>query len=119
MKMIAWMLCVGLWAHPVLAGSLSELNRESFDQGTATDEAAATEQSPFVPKPVAKGELLVQDLRLTGLVVGESASYALISGHAVSTGDRIAGFTVKQIGTDHVILQHLDKRVVLHLREGL
>lgn len=118
MKKICWILLACVGALPASAGSLSELNRTSFDQGMATDEAA-TEQSPFVPKPVAKGELLVQDLRLTGLVVGESTSYALISGHAVSTGDRIAGFSVKQIGTDHVILQHLDKRVVLHLREGL
>lgn len=99
------------------AGSLSDLNREQFDQKFEVKET--TPESPFVPKSVAKEELLVQDLQLNGVALGMSTGYALISGHVVRMGDRLAGYRVRYIGDDQVVLQRLDEQVVLRMQGGL
>ncbi|GEM_PF-6026449 len=97
---------------------LSDLNVPAFQKETAPVGGPAVE-SPFVPKEVGKEELLVQDLRLTGIAIGASSGFALISGNVVQLNDQLAGYHVRQIATDHVVLQHLDKRVVLRLQGGL
>ncbi|MBI4237900.1 MAG: hypothetical protein HY696_05715 [Deltaproteobacteria bacterium] len=110
------MLC-GWVFGTVSAGSLSDLNREQFDQKFEVKET--TPESPFVPKSVAKEELLVQDLQLNGVALGQSTGYALISGHVVRMGDRLAGYRVRYIGDDQVVLQRLDEQVVLRMQGGL
>lgn len=108
---------LSLLAPHLHASPLSDLGREAFDKKMTTQGPSV--ESPFVPKPIAKDALLVQDLQLSGVALTDGAGYALISGQVVRLGDRIAGYHVKYIGDDQVILQHLDEQVVLRLQGGL
>lgn len=104
-------------ASVAAATSLSDLNREAFDDGDSPQQPDS--ESPFVPKPAAKSELSVQDLNLTGIVSSADKSYALISGNVVTQGERVAGYRIAVIGPDFVVLKNLDKQVTLRLRGGL
>lgn len=112
---------VPLCAVPVaFATPLSDLNREAFEKAVEPGEEGEGVASPFVPRAaVPKEDLVVEELQLFGIVVGDDEAYALVSGNLVRNGDRIAGYRVRQIGTDHIVLQKLDKRVILHLEGGI
>lgn len=116
-----WLVVCGLGAlvwHGASARTLSDLNRESFE-GEKVEEPTETGESPFVPKSKTKEELTIEDLILSGIAVGQKESFALISGVLVRIGERVAGHRVRSIGLDHVVLQQLDKRVILRLQGGL
>lgn len=98
---------------PAYANPLSELNIQDFEK--RSKESAPTLESPFVPKQTAKEEILVEDLKLSGVAIGDGESFALVSGNVLQLGDRIAGYRVKQISRDGVVLQRLDKRLVLRM----
>ncbi len=118
---IALSMCCGLClllGVSAFARNLSDINREAFE-GEKAEEPAEGVESPFVPKSKTKESLTVEDLILTGVAVGERDSYALISGVLVRVGERVAGYRIRQIGLDHVVLQQLEKRVVLRLQGRL
>lgn len=118
-RLVLLLCCLGVVSWSVAnARNLSDLNRESFE-GDKAEEPTDAGESPFVPKSKTKEELTIDDLILTGVAVGQQESFALISGVMVRVGERVAGHRVRQIGLDHVVLQQLDKRVILRLQGGL
>lgn len=59
-------------------------------------------RDPFVWPRV--GSSAVSDLTLSGIIWDNEASYAIIDGSVVHTGDEVAGKTIKRIEPDRVIL---------------
>lgn len=105
------LLC--LFANFAMASSLSEIDTKAFQERTKPSIKAA--DNPFAKQTVSATDLLVEDLRLTGIVYRPDESYALISGYALKEGDNIAGFKVKVIEKDHVVLRQMDLTKVLRL----
>lgn len=99
------------------AESLSDLNMQDFTPKKT--EAVTPTRSPFIPQRGGKEDLLVQDLRLTGVAYREGKSYALVSGNVVSEGDRLGGYRVGTIERTRVILRKLDETVVLRMEGAL
>ena len=119
---IWWVLALvyGLWSivHGVAwAESLSDLNMQGFEQKKV--QSVTPMRSPFVPQQVGKEELLVQDLRLSGVAYTQGESYALISGSIVRVGDRMGGYRVSIIERMRVVLRKLDETVVLRMEGAL
>jgi hypothetical protein len=96
-----------------MASSLSDIDTKSFQERTKPSVKAA--DNPFVKQTVSASDLLVEDLRLTGIVYRPDESYALISGYMLKEGENIAGFKVKLIEKDHVVLRQMDVTKVLRL----
>jgi Tfp pilus assembly protein PilP len=109
--------CVAGIATPLRARILSDMTLETFRKGEVAPEEEGVE-SPFVPKKEVQEDVVVEDLKLSGIAIGDAESFALIGGHAVRVGDRLGGFRVRQIGKDHVVLQRLDRRVILRFEGG-
>lgn len=105
------------WAVVARAKSLSDLNLDEFQEQKT--ETTAPAMNPFLPPRVAKEELLVQDLRLTGVAYTEGEAYALVSGMIIRVGDRISEYRVSTIERSRVILRKLDETVVLRLEGAL
>lgn len=99
------------------ADSLSDLNMQDFTQKKTT--TVTPTRSPFIPQHGGKEDLLVQDLRLTGIAIREGKAYALVSGSIVSEGDRLGGYRVGTIERSRVILRKLDETVVLRMEGAL
>lgn len=95
------------------ASSLSELNTKGFNDRAKP--AVRSTENPFLKQNVSPEDLLVEDLNLTGIIYGSNEAYALISGNTVKEGDVIAGFKVKSIEKDHVVLRQLDQVKILRL----
>lgn len=102
----------------VSSEGLSELDMSGFEKKDGSA-GATTVKSPFVPAKPAPGELMAEDLYLTGVAIGSGGSYALISGYILSEGDYIAGLRVRSITMDKVVLQHLDQIHTLNIEGGL
>ena len=119
---IWWVLALvyGLWSivHGVAwAESLSDLNMQGFEQKKV--QSVTPMRSPFVPQQVGKEELLVQDLRLSGVAYTQGESYALISGSIVRVGDRMGGYRVSIIERMRVVLRKLDETAELRMERAL
>jgi len=95
------------------ASSLSELNTKGFQDRTAP--AVKTSENPFIKQNISTEDLVVEDLHLTGIIYNPSESYALISGFVLKEDEGIAGYKVKVIERDHVVLRQLDLVKVLRL----
>ncbi|MBI2345915.1 MAG: hypothetical protein HYV03_03355 [Deltaproteobacteria bacterium] len=117
--MIVFLIVAACCAMPVAgsAESLSDLNLQGFEQKKS--EVVTPARSPFVPQQAGKEELLVQDLRLTGVAYREGEAYALVSGNVVTVGDRLGGYRVSSIERHRVVLRKLDETVVLRLEGTL
>jgi hypothetical protein len=99
------------------AESLSDLNLQDFTQKKVT--TVTPTRSPFIPQRGGKEDLLVQDLRLTGIAYAEGAAFALVSGAIVRVGDRLGGYRVSTIERSRIILRKLDETVVLRMEGAL
>ncbi len=110
-----------LMAFPFVAQaertSLSELNLSGFEQVMGEDSSAT--QSPFVPRPVSRDKLAVEEMQLEGTAISEGKAYALVNGHTLRLGEKVGGYKIQQIGTDFVVLQKLDHRVILRFKGDL
>jgi hypothetical protein len=106
-------ICLLTFAGGVSASSLSELNTKGFQDRAVP--VAKSSENPFVRQNISSEELLIEDLNLTGIVYRSDDSFALISGYVVKEGDDIAGYKVKGIERDHVVLRQLDQVKVLRL----
>ena len=95
------------------AGSLSDLNTTGFQ--SRTKPAALSAENPFLKRELAPSDLMVEDLTLTGIVYHPEEAYALISGYIIREGDDIAGYKVKVVERDHVVLRQLDQVRILKL----
>lgn len=125
---LIFFLVTALFSTAVYAQPLSDLNLEAVGMGdlNTTEESKSGPEgdlmNPWTGQSVNRApasDLAAEDLLLYGIVVGEEEAYALVSGNMLRVGERIAGYRVRQIGTDNVILQKLDKRVVLRLQGGI
>lgn len=105
--------CLLISAGWVFASSLSELNTKGFQDRAAP--VVKSSESPFIRQNISSEELLVEDLNLTGIAYRQDGAFALISGYVVKEGDDIAGYKVKGIERDHVVLRQLDQVKVLRL----
>lgn len=120
MKCLLMALMSAVLIMPVgaFAQSMSELDIKGFDK--KQDEVRVDRaKSPFSPVTPSPEDLMIEDLYLTGVAVGDGRSYALISGFIVTEGDSVAGLKVRSISRNKVVLQHLDKVHTLHLQGGL
>jgi len=108
---IAILLAVELQAFG--KSSLSDLNVSGFQGRTKSSTASAS--NPFLKKGVSPSDMMVEDLTLTGIVYNPHEAYALISGYIVREGDDIAGFKIKVVERDHVVLRQLDQVKILRL----
>ncbi len=97
----------------VRADSLSELNVEGFKDRVSPGHNVS--KNPFLKQRPSPEDILVTDLSLTGIIKSFDESYALISGYTLAEGDEIAGYKVKVIEKDHVVLRRLDEVKVLRL----
>lgn len=111
-----WSLVSGPWSV-CWAESLSDLNMQDFSQKKVQTTAPA--RSPFIPQHTGKEELLVQDLRLTGVAYSEGESYALVSGSIVRINDRLGAYRVSTIERNRVVLRKLDETVILRMEGTL
>jgi len=93
--------------------SLSDLNTSGF-QGRTRPSSISTE-NPFLKKGVSPSELMMEDLTLTGIVYHPDEAYALISGYVIREGDDIAGYKVKVVERDHIVLRQLDQVKILKI----
>ncbi|MBI4367433.1 MAG: hypothetical protein HY543_11490 [Deltaproteobacteria bacterium] len=116
MKLLLLLLLLG--SVSAQAESLSDLNMQQFQEKKEA-QTVAPARSPFMPQRVGKEELLVQDLRLTGVAYSEAESYALVSGTLVQVGDRLGGYRVTVIERTRVVLRKLDETVILKLEGAL
>lgn len=105
------------WSYAAQADSLSDLNMQDFSQRKV--QTVNPSKSPFVPQRTAKEELLVQDLRLSGVAYSEGEAYALVSGTVVRVGDHLAGYRVGAIERTRVVLRKLDETVVLQMEGAM
>lgn len=99
------------------AKSLSTVNKERFFKKADGGEGALA-ASPFAPKRLRDDQLKVDQLRLTGVVIGATQAFAMISGNAYQLGDRIAQYRLTQIDTDTVLLKKREKSIRLRVGEG-
>lgn len=99
--------------HVAFASSLSELNMKGFQDRVAPTIKAS--ENPFMKQNVSPDEMTVEDLHLSGIIYSPDNAYALISGYVVQEGGNIAGYKVKVIERDHVVLKQLDQMKVLKL----
>lgn len=97
---------------------MSELDIGGFEKKKDLGQIGAA-KSPFTPARPSPQDLLAEDLFLTGIAIGTGRSYALISGHILTEGDKIAGLRVRSISRGKVVLQHLDRVQTLYLEGGL
>lgn len=111
-------LVLGVVPYATLAGSMSELDIEEFEKQTEMGKTEGA-KNPFAPGKPSPEALSVDDLYLTGVAVGGSGNYALISGYVFMEGDTVAGLTVKAITPEKVVLQRLDKLHTLYIGGGL
>ncbi len=111
MKRSIVFLC--LISSVAFAASLSELNMKGFQDRAAPTVRAS--ENPFMKQNVSPDDMMVEDLHLSGIIYSPGDAYALISGYAVQEGGNIAGYKVKVIERDHVILKQLDQMKVLKL----
>lgn len=95
------------------ASSLSDRNIKGFQERVSPPIRAA--ENPFLKQNVSPQDLLAEDLHLSGIVHNANEAYALISGYMVKEGEDIAGFRVKVVEKDHVVLRQLDQVKVLRL----
>ena len=102
-----------LISHVAFAASLSELNMKGFQDRVAPTVKAS--ENPFIRQNVSPDEMMVEDLHLSGIIYSPGSAYALISGYSVEEGEQIAGFKVKLIERDHVVLKQLDQVKILKL----
>ena len=98
---------------PAFASSLSELNTKGFQERSTPPIRAA--ENPFLKRNISPEDLIAEDLNLTGIIYNTSNAYALISGYILQEGDEIAGYKIKLIERDHVVLRQLDQVKVLKL----
>lgn len=101
----------------VFAESLSDLNVQDFTQ--KKEKTVAPARNPFVPARTEKEQMLVQDLRLSGVAYAEGEAYALVSGSIVRVGDRLGGYRVSVIERERVVLRKLDESVILKMEGAL
>ena len=101
----------------LFAAGLSELNITEFerDKDVRTD---GTPSNPFAESHPSPEDMMVEDLFLNGVVVGNGRRYALISGHILTLGDTVAGLRVRSISGKKVVLQDLDRVHTLYLEGG-
>lgn len=111
------LLFLAVFPSLLCAQTMSELNLKEFDKEPF--DLDIKQQNPFAPTRTFSHDLTEEDLFLTGTAVGTYDSYALISGHVVKEGGSIAGLTVKSIGRNQVVLQHLDRVIKLNLAGGM
>ncbi|MBI4126912.1 MAG: hypothetical protein HY465_05405 [Deltaproteobacteria bacterium] len=97
--------------------SLIDLDVETFEQQTMSTTPAGV-KDPFSGRTGGDAKLTVDDLSLSATAVGDEASFALISGHVVRVGDRIAGCRVQSIESDRVVLKRFDDTIVLQVGGG-
>jgi hypothetical protein len=95
------------------AASLSDLNMKAFQNRTAPTTTAS--ENPFLKKNLSPSDLMVEDLTLTGIVYRPDEAFALVSGYIVKEGEDIAGYRVKLIEADHIVLKQLDQIKILRL----
>ena len=102
----------------VCAESFSDINRTIFERVTRP-ESIQQPVNPFAEGATTPEDLMVEDLQLMGVAIGHNITYALISGHIVEKGDFIAGFQVKSISSNSVVLKRLDEVYILRIGGGL
>ncbi len=102
-----------LFSATASADSLSELNTKAFQDRVSPPVRAS--ENPFLKQNVTPQDLLVEDLNLTGIIYEPGMARALISGYIVKEGDNIAGFKVKSIERNHVVLRQMDQVKILRL----
>lgn len=112
MKILTLILII-FFSAELFAAPLSDLNVKGFKERTAP--SVSVEKNPFVPRKPLPQDMIVEDLHLTGIIYDPYESYALISGYAVKEGDEVAGYKVKVIERDHVVLRQLDQVHILKL----
>lgn len=107
-SMLGLVFPISIWAS-----SLSDINVPAFKK--KEEGPSEGTRSPFVPARPTIDELSVEELVLTGIVIGKEKAFALISGYIVQVGDRIAGYKVSSIDARRVVLQKMDQTYILSL----
>lgn len=97
--------------------SMSELNVKVFEEKVEIGKTSGI-KNPFAHERGSPQDMSVEDLYLTGIVVGGGGNFALVNGYTFREGDRIAGLVVKSISSDKVVLQKLDRIHTLYLGGG-
>lgn len=97
----------------IFAESLSDLDLRTFQEKAAPPSEGV--KSPFAAQKPLPSDLLVEDLRLSGVVYNSKDSFALVNGYILKEGDEIAGYKVKLIEHDHLVLRQLDQVHILRL----
>ena len=99
------------------ADSFSEVNTGLF-QSLSRSGTPAGWKDPFAAGASSAQDLVIEDLQLMDVTIGQTKSYALVSGFVVEKGDIIAGFKVHSIGRERVVLKRLDEIYVLNMGGG-
>lgn len=99
------------------AASISDINKKMFYKVTRPG-TIQRESSPFAQGGTAPEDLVIEDLQLVGVIIGDNSAYALISGYVVEEGEIIAGYKVTSIDRDSAVLKRLDEVFVLNLGGG-
>lgn len=99
------------------AVSFSEINRPVFKQLSHPD-SVQQQTNPFIEGAASTEDLVIEDLQLMGIAVGHDGAYAIVNGLVIEEGDSIAGFKVKSITHNKVLLKRLDEVFVLSLGMG-
>lgn len=113
MKIVMFMILFAAVVFQAGAESLSELDTKGFQDKSALQSSGA--KNPFVPQKASLQDLMVEDLHLGGIIYNQDEAYALVSGYVIKEGDEIAGYKVKAIERDHIVLRQLDQVRILQL----
>ena len=100
------------------AESFSEINADLFQSLSRTGTQVGW-KDPFSAGASSAQDLVIEDLQLMGVVIGQVKSFALVSGFVVEKGDIIGGFKVHSIDRRQVVLKRLDEVYVLSMGGGL
>lgn len=102
--------------QPVPRGRASAGSAETSRQGEVIDEHTPWGRNPFLTEEETKGRV-ADELRIKTIIVGPPKSVAVVNGHTVQVGEKIAEETVVEIRPDAVILERDGRRRILRLSE--
>ena len=74
---------------------------------------------PEMEVPQSFEELVVEEFNLSMVIVGEGGNLALVNGHFLKEGNRIAGYDVVKIEPGTILLANKDEQKVLTMEPGL
>ena len=109
---------VGKSAAPaaVRHGRLSSSSEATGPRGETVDERTPWGRNPFLTEEEVKGPGS-DGLEVKTIIVGPPRSVAVVDGHTVLLGEKIAEETVVEIRSDAVILEREGRRRTLRLSE--